>query len=131
MRILVTGSRDWSDQDVISGALREYRGVPGDYPTLVSGACPTGADAIAERYAANNLWKIETHPADWGKHGRAAGPIRNAEMVEAGADVCLAFIGPCTSPRCHIPGRHPSHGATHTADLAEANGIPTHRFEEN
>lgn len=129
MRVLITGSRDWTDVDVISDALWEYRGQPGDYPTLVTGACPTGADAIAERIASNNLWEIEEHPADW-SGGRGAGPLRNKHMVDLGADVCLAFIGHCTSPRCHIDGRHPSHGATGCADLAEAAGIPTKRHYE-
>ena len=34
---------------------------------------------------------METHPADWSTHGRAAGPIRNQQMVDRGADICLAF----------------------------------------
>jgi hypothetical protein len=49
-------------------------------------------------------------------------------MVSLGADLCLAFIGDCTSPRCDIEGEHPSHGATGCASLAEAAGIPVRRF---
>lgn len=35
----------------------------------------------------------EPHPADWSTHGKAAGPIRNQQMADARADLCLAFPG--------------------------------------
>lgn len=90
MRILVTGSRDWHSQDTIRMALEEVR--RGHHrPVLLHGDCPTGADAMADQ-----IWRewglpVQTFPADWKKHGRAAGPIRNQEMVNTGPDVCLAF----------------------------------------
>ena len=41
-----------------------------------------GADRTIGR-AANQLgWPVEVLPADWRRHGRAAGPIRNRELLE-------------------------------------------------
>ena len=113
VRILVTGSRNWDDEAAIYEALYAH-----DQPgaVLVSGACPTGANRIAEDYATATFgWALEVHPADWDRYGKAAGFRRNAEMVALGANVCLAFI------------KNGSRGATHTAELAERAGIPTVR----
>lgn len=115
-RILITGSRTWTDRAVIVQALKEaYESLPGPV-ILVSGACPSGADAICE-----DIWKrqglpIERHPAKWNVHGKRAGFIRNAEMVNTTPDICLAFI------------KDESRGASMTASLAEQSGIPTRRF---
>lgn len=132
-RILVTGSRDWSDWQTLTYAMFEAVDDYGEV-VVVHGACPTGADAMADWVGENLLGflevvgaRVERHPADWSR-GRKAGPERNAHMVSLGADVCLAFIGDCTSPRCHISGKHPSHGASGCADLAEKAGIETRRF---
>ena len=110
-RVLVTGSRTWTDTATITARLAEQAGaLPG--AVLVHGDA-AGADRIAAR-----IWRSwglpeEPHPADWHQHGRAAGPRRNAHMVALGAAVCLAFI------------HNHSRGATHTAGLAQAAGIPT------
>lgn len=94
--------------------------------TIVHGFCPRGADQFTHLWCNatdRGGWEPltiveETHPAEWRKYGKCAGIIRNVEMVELGADFCLAFI------------RDGSRGASHTADLAEAAGIPTQRFIE-
>ena len=114
-RLLVTGSRDWTDKATIYSAISNAAIPPWGW-TLVSGACPTGADRIAEGFAEGLGMVVERHPADWDQHGKRAGFLRNAAMVQLGADVCLAFI------------KSASKGATMTANLAEKAGIQTARF---
>lgn len=110
-RVLVTGSRQWTDWSRVVEQLFRMR--PGD--VLVHGACPKGADRIADRIG-NELpgITVERHPADWSRHGRSAGPIRNNLMVSLGADVCFAFP---------LPG---GSGTQHCISSARKAGIPTH-----
>lgn len=137
-RVLVTGSRDFTDVDRLRHQLtRAWLTVDRPF-VVVHGACPTGADDLASDWVANMLEaemgdvREERHPAqnhpteDFGPWP-AAGPRRNAHMVGLGADLALAFIGPCTKPNCRRPQPHGSHGATGCADLAEKAGIPTRR----
>lgn len=133
-RVLVTGSRDWDDVTTIGAAIEQAVIDAGTRPVLVvHGDCPSGADRHADHYARWMRGKgvnidVEPHAADWLIHGRAAGPRRNAAMVRLGADICLAFIGPCTKPSCRRPRPHGSHGATDCADRAEAAGITVRRW---
>lgn len=128
-RILITGSRRWRDRDTIHAALADaVRDLPADREvTVVHGGC-WGADQIADLWARQYGATVEVHEADWDRYQRAAGPIRNRHMVNLGADIALAFIGPCTSSRCRKPRPHPSHGASGCADMAERAGIPVRRF---
>jgi hypothetical protein len=115
-RVLVTGSRDWDDRDAIDLALYGAYVELGSGTVLVSGACPTGADAIAEELWALRGLPVERHPADWKRWGKAAGSLRNQEMVDLGADVCLAFPLP------------DSRGTRHCMKAAERAGIPVHVY---
>jgi hypothetical protein len=83
-----------------------------DEVTVVHGDCPTGADYLAHEWCIRQGVHTEPHPADWARYGKSAGPMRNQEMVNAGADVCLAFI------------LNESRGATHCMRRALAAGIP-------
>lgn len=119
-RVLVTGSRTWTDVHQIYWAFHKWweeSGKPAS-PTLVSGACPKGADALAEHVWERNGWPVERHPADWNRHGRSAGFKRNEEMVLSKPDVCIAFI------------KDNSKGATHTVNLANRHSIPTIIYRE-
>lgn len=131
MRVLVTGSRKWTDRDAVYRALDGQLeiacaeiGLPG--LTVVHGDCAIGADRLADEWVKDrrkSFWQVflflaEPHPADWERHGKSAGPIRNQQMVDLGADVCLAFP----------LGRSP--GTRHCMKAAERAGIPVINYAE-
>lgn len=92
-RILVTGSRNYPDDGTVESWLTsavEHALTMGKQPVIVHGACPTGADMIADHFAVANRIAVERHPADWSR-GRIAGPLRNQQMVDRGASICIAF----------------------------------------
>lgn len=59
---------------------------------IVSGSCPTGADFLAEAWAASRGVPVERYPADWSL-GKSAGPARNEEMAATRPDLAMAFPG--------------------------------------
>jgi hypothetical protein len=123
LRILVTGSRNWADRNTIRAAL-----VTAAYPwlsahntstchvTVVHGGARR-ADTIAGEIGRALGFTVEVHHADWERYGKRAGMIRNQVMVDAGADVCLAFpLGE-------------SRGTRGCMRAAEKAGIPVHVYE--
>ena len=97
MRILVTGSRKWTDEAVIHAALdaeydawlptrREW-----EQFTVMHGKA-AGADTIAMRWTWNKPYAIEDgYDAHWDLLGAHAGHERNARMLAGGPDKVLAF----------------------------------------
>jgi hypothetical protein len=139
-RVGVTGSRDWYRPSTIRAALAAVLAAHPD-AVLISGHAREGADMLAERAwadllgyrTADDAWhagRIERHPADWAKLGRAAGYRRNAEMVASGADEWAAFARACAKPTCPTSEAHASHGTADCAQRAEKVGIPVtwHRY---
>lgn len=135
MIVLVTASRSWNDAAYIERTLDKLLDDGnGDVLVLVHGDCPTGGDAIADRWALRRQVEgkpvlIVRHPAKWtddnGVFDRRAGFRRNAAMVQAVKAM----------PRhaeAHAFIRNKSSGATHCANEASKAGIPTvrHRWEE-
>ena len=86
MRIIVCGSRHWTNVERVRQVLAA---LPLD-TVIVHGACQ-GADTIADTVAKGLGMETEPHPADWGLYGKAAGPIRNKQMLDAGTGMVIAF----------------------------------------
>ncbi len=85
-RVIVCGSRGWTDRDRIADRLFY---LPPD-AIVVHGAAK-GADRIAAQEAEKLGLLVEPHPADWNTLGKKAGSLRNREMAMLGADLCIAF----------------------------------------
>jgi hypothetical protein len=60
---------------------------------IMSGAAP-GIDTIAAREAKKRGFKVQLFPADWQRHGKAAGPIRNSLMIANGPKHVFCFPYP-------------------------------------
>ena len=88
-RVLITGSRNWSNREAIRSWLCKLQ--DWGFDTLIEGEA-RGADAIAKEEAKRMGFSILPFPADWDKYRKAAGPIRNEQMlVEGKPDLVLAF----------------------------------------
>ena len=91
-RVIVTGGRDYADYVRVRDAISTYTS-RAERPVVIVHGDASGADALAQRAAEELGYETEKHPARWHDLGKAAGPLRNREMIDAGADLVLAFPG--------------------------------------
>jgi hypothetical protein len=92
MRILVTGGRDFTDQGMLERTLQEVYEFTDGTAVLVHGGAP-GADSLAGEWWSSHGGTTEIHPANWEAYGKAAGPVRNQEMLDSGIDYAVVFPG--------------------------------------
>jgi hypothetical protein len=88
VKVLVTGSRDWTDEVAIR---RAFENMPRD--TLIIDGMARGADDLA--YRVTKAMGFDHHarfPAQWDKYGTSAGPRRNRLMFDTTRpDAVFAF----------------------------------------
>lgn len=77
MRLLICGDRHWTNKQLIA---QELLKVAPD--TVIIAGAAQGADTIAAREARQLGLIVHEFPAKWSEYGRAAGPIRNLEMLQ-------------------------------------------------
>jgi hypothetical protein len=107
--IVVCGSRNWTNIDLIKEQILRIVETSLEITIWQGGA--TGADSIARRIAEDEGIDCVTVHANWKKYGKAAGPMRNAKMLElAKPSILLSF---------------PKNGSKGTADMINrANKFP-------
>lgn len=114
-KIIVAGPRDYVDKEYIYQILDMYINMlylkVTDNVEIVEGGA-RGVDSIARDYAKDYQLYHKQFPADWGRNGRSAGPIRNQQMAEY-ADVLIAFY-------------NGSRGTSNMIKQAMENGLSVH-----
>lgn len=93
MLVLVCGSRMWRAKDGIKGALRTRLSELPKNTVVVSGAAQ-GADLYADQVASELGYDRLIVPANWTRHGKMAGPIRNRVMLDMKPELVLAYPYP-------------------------------------
>lgn len=93
MTVLVCGGRDFSRWHAGWGRLDRLNDQHGPFEWVVNGGA-SGADAMSSQWGLSRQLWVRQFPADWDKHGRGAGPIRNQRMLdEVKPDLVIAFPG--------------------------------------
>lgn len=112
--VLVCGGRDFSNADMLREALDE---IHAEQPIalLIHGDC-RGADKLADLWATKRGVQVARCPANWGRYGSPAGPIRNRAMLRLKPDLVVAMPG--------------GTGTDHMCDLATEANILIRRYRD-
>lgn len=108
--VMVCGSRDFTNYNLMRQKLDKILVNINQPITIVSGGA-RGADKLAERYAKDKGYGLIVIPAEWDKHGKGAGYIRNKQMVDISNYVIAFWDGK-------------SKGTKHSIDIAKKQNKP-------
>lgn len=118
MILIVTGSRNWKDQEFIFEAL-DFVTRDESIVSLFHGAAK-GADHHALEWAKLNGYTARAFIPRWDELGPAAGPVRNKDMVDAGLDAAKALGEKVVLVAFRLNN---SKGTTRTIEYAARKGI--------
>lgn len=109
MRILFCGDREWANYKAVADVMADL------VPDVVIEGEARGADSMARDAAEYFGIPVERYPAQWNTYGRAAGPIRNKQMLDEGKpDLVVAFHNNIEA----------SKGTKNMVEQAKKRGIP-------
>lgn len=112
IRILVCGGRDYNDVVEMDRTIRQLMAKRQVSKVIHGGA--VGADSLAGYIADLYGIKCTVVNAQWDKYGKAAGAIRNKEMLDLKPDLVVAFPG--------------GTGTNHMVSISEAAGVQVKRI---
>lgn len=112
MKVLVCGGRDYADRDKVFGVLDGCLAA-GEVSVVIHGGA-RGADSLAHEWAISRGIPPAVFPALWSEHGKAAGMIRNRQMLAERPSLVIAFPG----------GR----GTANMVGIAKKAGVPVREY---
>lgn len=117
MNVVVCGSRDFANPFVMALAIDARIAALPAGTTVIHGDA-RGADRIAAEAAARHGHTVRAMLADWDRHGRRAGIVRNLAMLDLRPDLVVAFWDGS------------SRGTAHTISVARQRGLPLEVIQE-
>ena len=106
MKTIIAGSRNITDYAIVEQAIADAEI---NITKVISGMAK-GVDSLGELWAHRHNVGIHYCPANWNKHGKSAGYIRNAEMAQIAEALIAIWDG------------H-SRGTKHMIDLAHKHNL--------
>jgi hypothetical protein len=91
MKVIVCGGRDFADRSLVFAELGRIH-IESPITLLIHGDA-NGADRLGSDWAVYRSVPVLAVPADWKQHGKAAGPIRNGQMLTHSPALVVAFPG--------------------------------------
>jgi len=114
MKVIVCGSRNWTNREKIADRLIFLQAVNrGVRVVLIEGEA-RGADRLAREVGEELGFPVVPIPAEWDRHGKRAGIIRNAWMLLMEPDLVIAFH----------ENLEESKGTGHMVRIARKVGVP-------
>ena len=110
MKVIIAGGRDFKDFALLCKQCDNIIDKVAYFDIEIVSGTANGADKLGEQYAMVKGHIVEKFPANWDKHGKSAGYIRNEEMAKY-ADCLIAFWD----------GK--SRGTKHMIDLASKHNL--------
>lgn len=108
MKVIICGGRDYSDYETLSVCLDNcYKWWK--FTLVITGGA-RGADQLAHLWAYKKQLPTKVMHADWDTYKKAAGPIRNQQMLNENPDIVIAFKG--------------GTGTEHMITIARKSGVP-------
>ena len=88
LRLLITGSRGIPPAYTYERFQNDLeKELKGQLPDVLLNGCAAGIDEWARTWAVAHDIPIKSYPAEWTKHGKKAGILRNVQMVDAASHV--------------------------------------------